>query len=191
MELRVKEILAAAVLGALTFAPAAFAAEAAVDPTGTWLVEDGRAKIKMEKCGTDHKNLCGAVVWLKDPLDDKGQPKKDLKNPDPAKRTRPALGMQLINNLTPDDDGLYIGQIYNAENGKMYDVKVHSEKKEDLTVKGCLVSILCMSQHWTRVADMPLPSTVAQNTGKKTHPAAAAAPAATPAPVPAAQDNQD
>ncbi len=171
-----KEILAAAVLGAATLAPAAFAAEAAADPTGTWLVEDGRAKIKMEKCGPDHKNLCGSVVWLKDPLDEKGQPKRDLQNPDPAKRSRPALGMQLMSNLTLDDD-TYVGQIYNAENGKMYNVKVSSEKPTDLKVKGCLVSILCMSQHWTRVADLPLPGTVAVNTGKKVHQIPAAAPA--------------
>lgn len=184
-----KPILAAVVLGAATFAPAAFAAEGAGDPVGTWLVEDGRAKIRTEKCGPDHKNLCGAVVWLKDPLDDKGQPKKDVKNPDPAKRSRTALGMQLINNLTLDDD-LYVGQIYNAENGKMYDVKVHSEQPSELIVKGCLVSILCMSQHWTRVADLPVPATVAQNTGKKAH--AAGAPAPVPAaPAAPAPDKQD
>ena len=192
MELHVKGILAAAVLGAATFAPAAFAAEAATDPTATWLVEDGRAKIKMEKCGPDHKNLCGAVVWLKDPLDDKGQLKRDVKNPDPAKRSRTALGMQLINNLTPDDDDLYVGQIYNAENGKMYDVKVKAEKPTELNVKGCMLAILCMSQHWTRVADLPMPATVASNAGKlKAHPPAAAAPAATQPPASAEQDNQD
>ena len=178
-----KGILAAAVLGAVTFAPAVFAAESGADPVGTWLVEDGRAKIKLEKCGPDHKDLCGMVVWLKDPLDDNGQPKKDLKNPDPAKRSRPALGMPLINNLTPDDD-VYVGQIYNAENGKMYDVKVHAEKPAELNVKGCMLTILCMSQHWTRVADVSVPATVAQNTGKKAH--AAVPGPATPAPAPAA-----
>ncbi|MDX7950946.1 DUF2147 domain-containing protein [Lichenihabitans sp. Uapishka_5] len=182
-----KGFLAAAVLGAATLAPAAFAAEASLDPTGTWLVEDGRAKIKMEKCGTDHKNLCGTVVWLKEPLDDKGQPKKDLQNPDPAKRSRPALGMELIKDLTPDDD-LYVGQIYNAENGKMYTVKVHSEKQAELNVKGCLLSILCMSQHWTRVADLPLPATVASIGAKsKGHPA----PIATPAPAPVAPQTEN
>ena len=185
-----KGFLAAAVLGTVTFAPLAHAAEAGVDPAGTWLVEDGRAKIRIEKCGADHKNLCGNVVWLKEPLDDKGQPKKDLKNPDPAKRTRPALGMQLINNLTPDDDDVYVGQIYNAENGKMYDVKLHAEKQAELNVKGCILSILCMSQHWTRVADIPLPNTVAANAGKKAHAGSAAAPAPA-APAPAAKETQD
>lgn len=188
-----KGFLAAAVFGTVAFAPLAFAAEAGADPAGTWLVEDGRAKIHIEKCGADHKNLCGNVVWLKDPLDEKGQPKKDLKNPDPAKRSRPALGMQLINNLTPDDDDVYVGQIYNAENGKMYDVKLHAEKQAELNVKGCILSILCMSQHWTRVADLPLPNTVAANAGKKAHAGTAAAPVpatATPA-APAPKETQD
>jgi uncharacterized protein (DUF2147 family) len=185
MELSLHKFLSAALFGALSFAPSAFAADSALDPAGTWLVEDGRAKIKIEKCGPDHKDLCGAVVWLKEPLDDKGHPKTDLKNPDPAKRSRPALGMQLMTNLVPDDDQVYSGQIYNAENGKMYDVTVRSEEAADLRVKGCLVSILCMSQHWKRVADLPMPApaTVAANAQKKAH--------AAPTSAPAAQPNQD
>jgi uncharacterized protein (DUF2147 family) len=166
MELRVNTILSAAMLGVFALAPAAIAAES-LDPTGTWLVEDGRAKIKMEKCGADHQELCGHVVWLKEPLDEKGKPKTDLKNPDPAKRSRPAVGMQLINELKPDEDQVYVGQIYNAENGKMYDVKINLEKPTDLRVKGCLLSVLCMSQHWTRVADVP--STVVAQKGGKGH----------------------
>lgn len=186
-----KGLFVAALLGTVTFAPLAHAAEAGADPAGTWLVEDGRAKIRIEKCGPDHKNLCGAVVWLKDPLDEKGQPKKDLKNPDPAKRSRPALGMPLISNLTPDDDEVYVGQIYNAENGKMYDVKLHAEKQAELNVKGCILSILCMSQHWTRVADMPLPNTVAVNTNKKVHAGAPATPSPAAAHAPAATESPD
>jgi uncharacterized protein (DUF2147 family) len=184
MELRLRQLLATALLGVLTVAPAAFAAESAADPAGTWLVEDGRAKIKIEKCGPEHKNICGNVVWIKDPLDDKGRPKTDVNNPDPAKRSRPAIGLQLMSNLTPDDDQVFSGQIYNAENGKMYDVTVKAEKPTDLRVKGCLVSILCMSQHWTRVADLPMPGAVVANAQKKAHAAPATA-------APTAQQNAD
>ena len=125
-----------------------------LDPAGTWLTEDGRAKVKVEKCGADHTHLCGNVVWLQEPLDEKGHPKVDGKNPDPAKRTRPALGMPLFTDLTPDEDQVYAGKIYNAENGKNYDVTFKVEKPSELHIKGCVLSILCGSQNWTRVADV-------------------------------------
>ncbi|MCW6508082.1 DUF2147 domain-containing protein [Lichenifustis flavocetrariae] len=151
-----KTIITAATLGLMAFIPQSFAKDlGTMDPTGTWLTEDGRAKVRIEKCGVDLKEICGNISWLRDPLDDKGRPKMDIKNPDPAKRTRPTLGMPLLQNLKPDDDDVYSGEIYNAENGKMYDVTLKVEKPSDLHVKGCMLSILCGSQHWARVADIP------------------------------------
>ena len=134
------------------------------DPVGTWLVEDGRAKVHIEKCGADHADLCGNIVWLKDPSDEKGKPRLDAHNPDPTKRSRTALGMPLFDALKPDDDQVYSGQIYNAENGKNYDVTLKVEKPSELRLKGCVMSILCQSQHWTRVSEVP--STVVATTQK-------------------------
>jgi uncharacterized protein (DUF2147 family) len=165
MEPRVKSLIPLAALGVLTFGSSVMARDGgSLDPVGTWLVEDGRAKIHIEKCGAEQNGICGSVVWMKDPLDEKGHPKTDIKNPDPVKRGRPALGMQIIKELKPDDDQVYSGQIYNAENGKDYDVTLKVEKPGELRLKGCVLSILCQSQHWTRVAD--LPSTVVATTQK-------------------------
>ncbi len=163
-----KSLISFAAFSLLAAGTAAIAKDGSLDPAGTWLTEDGRAKIRIEKCGEDHAHICGNVVWLKDPLDDKGRPKMDIKNPDPAKRTRPTLGMPLFNQLAPDEDQVYAGQIYNAENGKSYDVTFDVDKPSDLHVKGCMLSILCGSQHWTRVADTPAPAVVATTQGKKT-----------------------
>lgn len=138
-----------------------------LDPTGTWLVEDGRAKIKIEKCGADQQEICGNIVWLKDPLDEKGHQRTDLKNPDPAKRSRPTLGMPLFVDLKPDEDQIYEGQIYNAENGKEYDVTLHVDKPQDLRVKGCVLAVLCGSQHWTRIADVAPAGAVVATTQTK------------------------
>ncbi len=140
-----------------------------LEPVGTWLTEDGRAKIRTEKCGETSANLCGFVVWLKDPLTEDGKPRTDPKNPDPAKRSRPSLGMELMDDLTVEDDPAhYKGQIYNAENGKMYDITVAIEAPTELQVKGCLLKFLCGSQTWTKVADLPIPTKqVAQSAPKK------------------------
>lgn len=153
-----------AFLGAQTLARAAD-----LQPFGTWLTEDGRAKIRTEKCGEGSANLCGYVVWMKEPLNDKGQPRTDIKNPDPAKRNRPSLGLELMDGLAADDEGTYKGQIYNAENGKMYDVSLSVETADELQIKGCMLKYLCGSQTWTKVADLPVPTgkQVVQNTPKK------------------------
>lgn len=129
-------------------------AQASLDVAGTWLTEDGRAKIKTEHCGD---KLCGYVVWMKQPLTDKGEPRTDLKNPDPAKRSRPSLGLELMSGLKAEDETHYSGQIYNADDGKMYDVTVSMEKAEELNIHGCLLRFLCGSQSWERVADLAVP----------------------------------
>ena len=32
------------------------------DPSGTWLVEDGRARIRLERCGPSRERICGFIV---------------------------------------------------------------------------------------------------------------------------------
>ncbi|MCJ2071550.1 DUF2147 domain-containing protein [Methylobacterium sp. J-030] len=132
------------------------AAQAAtpIDPTGTYLTEDGRARVRFERCGAAGDRLCGYVVWLKVPLNDKGEPRIDFKNPDPKKQTRPSLGHQLVMGLKPNADARYEGKIYNSEDGKSYDVTIWTESPGELTVRGCLIAFLCKSQTWTKVTDL-------------------------------------
>ena len=122
------------------------------EASGTWLTEDGRARIRTEKCGPQNANLCGYVVWLKVPLNDQGQPRVDFKNPDPKKQARPSLGLQLIMGLKPQPDGHYGGKIYNAD--EFYDVTMWADQPSELSVRGCLLGFLCGSQTWNRVNDV-------------------------------------
>ena len=124
------------------------------DPSGVWLTEDGKARIRVEKCGPQNTNICGYAVWLRTPLNDEGKPRIDFRNPDPKKRTRASLGHQLIMGLKGNADGHYEGKIYNAEDGKFYDVTVWTEEPGELTVRGCLLSFLCKSQTWTQKTDI-------------------------------------
>ncbi len=89
----------------------AAAADTGKDPSGTWLTGDGRAKIRIDRCGAGQKLVCGKVVWLKTPTFDNGAPRTDLKNPDPKKRARPVIGLQLIEGLKPDD-AKFTGELY-------------------------------------------------------------------------------
>ncbi|MGU3538295.1 DUF2147 domain-containing protein [Methylobacterium sp. A54F] len=139
---------------ALTLAGlSAAAAETPADPSGTWLTGDGRAKIRIEKCGPGQSLACGKVVWLKAPNTDAGAPRTDAKNPDPKKRSRPVIGLQLIDGLKPDD-GKFSGELYNIEEGKTYQVSLERESASELSVSGCILKVLCGSQTWTRVPDV-------------------------------------
>jgi uncharacterized protein (DUF2147 family) len=145
-------------------------AASVADPSGTWLTEDGRARVRVERCGVSLEQICGYVVWMKEPADANGQPLKDQHNPDPAKRSRPLLGHQLIMGLRPAADGRFDGQIYNAENGKSYEIALRRDAR-DLKVKGCMLSILCASQTWTQTMNA-LPGQLVGMTGDPTGPRA-------------------
>ncbi|WP_132255067.1 DUF2147 domain-containing protein [Methylobacterium segetis] len=143
----------AALLAAVAFASSQGRAAQAIIPTGTWLTEDGRARVRTEPCGSDATRLCGFIVWGSKPLDENGKPKVDRYNPNPAKQGRPQLGHQMLLGLKSNSDGRFEGKIYNAEDGKSYDVMVWSDQPSLLTVKGCML-VFCASQAWKRVADV-------------------------------------
>jgi uncharacterized protein (DUF2147 family) len=125
-------------------------AEPKLDPSGTWLVEDGTARIRIEHCGRPSDRICGYVVWRRDAGEISAL---DEKNPDSKKRTRPLLGVQLILGLAPEAED-HAGSLYNAENGKTYDVKIWRTDATHMILKGCVMTYLCQSQTWTKVDDI-------------------------------------
>ncbi|MFE1600523.1 DUF2147 domain-containing protein [Methylobacterium sp. ID0610] len=126
----------------------------AAEPLGTWLTEDGRARVRTEHCGPQNAHLCGYVVWMRKPKDDDGKMRLDRENPDPQKQARQVVGHQMLLGLKRNDAGRYEGKVYNADNGKFYDVQVWSETAGELTVKGCMLALFCGSQSWKQVADV-------------------------------------
>jgi uncharacterized protein (DUF2147 family) len=131
-------LLLAGALTALTTAPAA-----AAEPLGEWLVRDGSARVRIEACAN---GLWGFVSWTR-------REGFDSKNPDPAKRTRPILGIPIMRGMMPAGPNKWEGEIYNAENGKMYDASIALLKDDVLRVEGCVLGgIFCGGESWTRVA---------------------------------------
>ena len=129
-------------------------AAAPADPSGTWLVEDGRARIRLERCGPARDRICGYIVWMKNPVDARGEPFRDSKNPDPDKRARALLGHQLLMGLQAIPDGRFAGDIYNAEDGKFYSVSLWREQSDRLKLKGCLIGVFCQTQTWQQTVDV-------------------------------------
>ena len=138
------KLVYAAALGLSLLSGAALAA----NPEGTWLSGDGGTKVQISNCGG---KLCGTVVWLQEPTDPKtGKPKTDELNPDPAKRSRPMIGLQVVRGLSPSGQNRWSGQIYNADDGSTYASHVSVTGADTLRVEGC-VGMLCGGETWTRV----------------------------------------
>lgn len=122
-------------------------ARAAMPALGTWLSADGGTKVRISDCGG---KLCGKVVWLSDPTGADGKPKTDRFNEDPSKRSRPLLGVPVVQGMAPSGENKWSGKIYNADDGKTYDAHVTVIDANAMNVQGCVLSILCKSQKWTR-----------------------------------------
>ena len=67
---------------------------AAVRPTGVWLTQAGDARVRVSKCGG---GICGVIVGLREPIDPAtGKPQVDDKNPNPALKKRPMIGLAAV-----------------------------------------------------------------------------------------------
>jgi uncharacterized protein (DUF2147 family) len=118
---------------------------------GMWQVRDGRAKVKVDRCG---KTLCARIVWLKEPNDDAGQPLTDGNNVDPAQRNRPILQLPVAYNMVQQSETYWTGAVYDPERGKAYDGSLRLLDDGRLEVKGCVL-FLCESNYWQRIKDQP------------------------------------
>jgi uncharacterized protein (DUF2147 family) len=122
-------------------------AQAEGDPSGVWLTQAGDAKVKVSKCGN---GICGVIVWLREPIDvATGKPAVDDKNPNPALTRRPMIGLPLFLGMHPAGAARWTGQIYNADDGKIYESHITLPAPDQLRVEGC-VGMLCGGETWTR-----------------------------------------
>lgn len=131
-------------------------AQAAVPPgpVGLWIDHTGRGAVEISQCGTD---LCGRIVWLKDPHDKQGRPLVDALNEDKRMRDRPICGLQIIGGLKLQRDGSWDnGWIYDPEQGESFDVEVRMRGTDGLQVKGYKgLKFLSETFQWKRAANDP------------------------------------
>jgi uncharacterized protein (DUF2147 family) len=110
------------------------------DVIGPWNTDGDSSSVEIYRCG---EKLCGKVVGLKNPNyvtsanGPVGTPKVDRKNPDPALRNRPIIGLQVIEGLTSTGDNRWEnGSCYDPESGNSYQCKIHLDKPGRLEVRG-------------------------------------------------------
>lgn len=64
-----------------------------------------------------------------------GQPRIDTKNPDPALRDRPLIGLHMFSGYQYDD-GQWQGKIYDPESGNTYQSNMKVNRKGELEIRG-------------------------------------------------------
>ena len=130
----------------------------AADPTGDWRVADGVANIRVAQC---NGSMWGVVAWEKEPGG------RDTNNPDPAKQSRPTLGMPILLDMKkkPGADS-WEGQVYNAKDGQTYASTITPHGSDQLEIQGCVLGFLCGGETWTRVGP-PIPSSPGNSMAKE------------------------
>lgn len=131
-------------------------AAAATGPEGVWIDHTGRGAIEIAPCA---QNLCGRIIWMKDPMDKQGRPLVDALNEDRRLRARPICGLQIIGDLKPQRDGSWDnGWIYDPEQGESFDVELRLRGSDKLQVKGYKgLKFLSETFQWTRATTTPGP----------------------------------
>lgn len=117
------------------------------------MVKDGNARIKIGPCGNAY---WGLIDWAAKPNE------LDKNNPDPGKRSRPILGLPILLGMKASAPNEWSGEVYNAENGKVYQAKITLLSNDVLKITGCVLGgLFCGGEEWTRAKMPPRPNQAA------------------------------
>lgn len=126
---------------------------------GSWKSQNG-TEITIEPCPG---GFCGSLTWVVIPKDLEAQCEQDkvafgaqmvdIRNEDPALRTRPIIGMKMMALQPTGDPRTFTARIYNAEDGKTYDGLIWILNNDSLLRLGggCVGALCVVTQDWPRV----------------------------------------
>ena len=118
-----------AMLASLTAAPALAASDATL--FGLWARGDGKAKVKVERCGD---NICAVNTWVREGT--KGEKAGDI----------------LVMSVRPDDSGGWSGTAFDPQRDLTIRMTI-AVGARTMTSRGCVVAgLLCRNMGWTRLS---------------------------------------
>jgi uncharacterized protein (DUF2147 family) len=91
----------------------------------------------------------GKVIWLKEPNDKYGIPKKDTNNPDEKLRSRQLLGLQVISGLEFINGKWQKGAIYSPERGGSINCELALKSINEISIK-VSKGFFSSTKKWTR-----------------------------------------
>jgi len=116
---------------------------------GKWINSSGEAHVDITKRGDQY---FGKIVWLKEPKDEKGATKTDVKNPDERLKSKPILGLEILKNFVFEDGKWTDGKIYDPKSGKTYSCNMTMKGNDVLNMRGYVgISLIGRSETWKRV----------------------------------------
>lgn len=132
----------------IIFTQLAFA-QNANDLLGKWQSAHGSGQIQIYKKGNLYY---GKIVWLREPNDDTGKPKRDIKNPSQNLRSRPIVGLDVLHGFSYKNNGIWSeGKIYDPKSGNTYNCQMTLEEKNKLNIRAYFgISLLGKTETWTR-----------------------------------------
>lgn len=115
---------------------------------GLWYNTEKTAQVEIVKKGSEY---LGKIVWLKDP-NPEGKPAIDKQNANPKLRTRPLIGLAILDGLKYADGMWKNGEIYDPVSGKTYSCELKLKSNSVLEVKGYVgFSFVGRTVEWTRI----------------------------------------
>ncbi|WP_410220855.1 DUF2147 domain-containing protein [Pedobacter sp.] len=119
------------------------------DILGKWINPSGEGQIEIYKRGDKY---FGKLVWLKEPNDETGKPKKDVKNPKENLRGQSVLGLEILKDFSYENNKWTGGEIYDPKSGKTYSCNMTLKDHNTLNIRGYIgVSLLGRTESWKRV----------------------------------------
>src|SRR5688572_7814655 len=101
---------------------------------GKWQNPTGEGRIEIYKRGDKY---FGKIYWLKEPNNDQGTPKLDVKNPDLTKQKRPVKDLEILTDFTYKGNNVWAdGKIYDPKSGRTYDSKIGLKNLNTLYLRG-------------------------------------------------------
>jgi uncharacterized protein (DUF2147 family) len=122
---------------------------------GVWTTEGDESQVEIFRCG---EKLCGTIIRLKNPVytggrdGEVGTPVIDRKNPDPALKSRPVLGLRILEGFTAEGGNSWgNGTCYDPKSGKTYRGKIHLATPGRLELRGFIgIPLFGRTSVWTR-----------------------------------------
>lgn len=123
------------------------------DIIGTWINTNENQKIQFYK---KENKYFGKLVWLKEGIDESGNPLTDKNNPEEELRTRKIIGEDILKNLSYRGRLVWNrGNIYEFTSGKTYNCTVTLRDKDNLDIRTYFgLAILGRTQRWKRTEDV-------------------------------------
>jgi uncharacterized protein (DUF2147 family) len=127
-------------------------AQTNADVVGEWYNAEKDAVITIFE---EDNSLSGKITWMLHPNDEDGNPKTDPLNPDESLKSRPRMGMIMMNSFSHIEGNVWDnGKLYDPKKGKTYSGMITLKDANSLDLRGYIgFSFLGRSSTWTRKLD--------------------------------------